>query len=67
MIHLKITGMTCGHCQRSAKEALESVAGVESAEVSLEDGTAEVTGNPNVDYLIAAIKEEGFSATLAEA
>lgn len=66
MIHLKITGMSCGHCQRSAREALESVAGVEKAEVSLEAGTAEVTGSPNVDLLIAAIAEEGFTATVLE-
>ena len=66
MIHLKITGMSCGHCQRSAKEALESVAGVEKAEVSLEAGTAEVTGSPKVDLLIAAIAEEGFTATVLE-
>ena len=58
--------MSCGHCQRSAKEALESVAGVEKAEVSLEAGTAEVTGSPKVDLLIAAIAEEGFTATVLE-
>lgn len=67
MIHLKITGMSCGHCQKSAKEALESVEGVEKAEVSLEAGTAEVSGNPNINSLIAAIAEEGFTAELLEA
>ena len=66
MINLKIAGMSCGHCQRSAKEALESVEGVESAEVSLEEGTAKVTGSPNVNRLIEAIAEEGFTATLVE-
>ncbi len=39
---MKIEGMMCGHCEATVKKALESVDGVESAEVSHEAGTAQV-------------------------
>ena len=45
---MKIEGMMCGHCEAAVKKALESVAGVEAAEVSHEAGTAIVTLNQEV-------------------
>lgn len=42
-ITLKIEGMQCGHCSSRVKAALEKVAGVASAEVSHETGTAVIT------------------------
>ena len=39
-ITLKIEGMQCVHCSSRVKAALEKVAGVASAEVSHETGTA---------------------------
>ena len=64
-IHLKISGMSCGHCQKSATTALEGVAGIDSVEVSLEPGGAVVTGSANADSLIAAVIDAGFEAELA--
>jgi len=40
---MKIEGMMCGHCEATVKKALESIDGVESAAVSHEAGTAQVT------------------------
>jgi Cu2+-exporting ATPase len=37
---VKIDGMMCGHCEATVKKALESLDGVESAEVSHDKGTA---------------------------
>ena len=37
---MNIEGMMCGHCEARVKKALEALAGVESAEVSHEKGTA---------------------------
>ena len=66
MIQLKIQGMTCGHCVMSVKTALASVPGVEGAvEVDLKSGSAQVGGAPDPLALIAAVEEEGFTATLA--
>lgn len=39
---LKIEGMSCGHCSKRVKDALEAVKGVASAEVSHETGMAVV-------------------------
>ncbi len=60
---LKVSGMSCGHCVRAVKDALEGVAGVREARVSLEEGRAEVEheGAP-VESLVAAVREEGYEA-----
>ena len=39
----QITGMTCGHCVQTVKKALESIEGIQSAEVTLEPPQAVVT------------------------
>ncbi len=45
---LKIEGMMCPHCEARVKNALEALPGVESAEVSHESGTAELTLSTDV-------------------
>ena len=59
---LQIEGMTCDHCVRHVKEALESVAGVKSAVVSLDSKSAELEHEEAVgfDALKAAVEEEGY-------
>jgi copper chaperone CopZ len=61
---LNITGMTCNHCVQNAKKALESVAGAESVEVTLEPGGATVTGNADTNQLINAVNDAGYQALL---
>jgi len=65
MTELNITGMTCDHCQRAVKGALESVEGVQSATVNLNAGTAQVEGDADLNALIAAVEEEGYQAAPA--
>ncbi len=61
-ITLKIEGMQCGHCSSRVKAALEKVAGVTSAEVSHETGTAVITGESlDAAALKAAVENQGFS------
>lgn len=64
---LNIGGMSCGHCVKAVAQALESVDGVVRADVDLESGTAkvELSGDVSSDRLIAAVKEEGYEASLA--
>ena len=65
MIRLKITGMSCKNCVAHVREALSGVAGVTGAvEVSLERGEAQVPGSADPAALVAAVEEEGYSATL---
>lgn len=61
-ITIKIEGMQCGHCSSRVKAALEKVAGVTSAEVSHETGTAVIKGESlNAAALKAAVENQGFS------
>ena len=59
---LRIEGMSCENCVRHVKEALEAVAGVKSAEVSLKDKTAAVEHGDELNpaTLEAAIVETGY-------
>jgi copper chaperone CopZ len=61
---LKIDGMSCEHCVAHVKEALEGVAGVKSAKVSLKDKSAKVDHGDGVslDTLKAAVTEAGYEA-----
>jgi len=61
---IQVTGMTCMHCVGAVTKALQAVAGVEKAEVSLDEKQAVVNGNANPEALVAAIKEEGYTAEL---
>lgn len=59
--------MTCGHCVTAVEKALRAQDGVRSAAVDLQGGVAEVVFDESAvapDQLIAAIEEEGYSATL---
>ena len=63
---LRIGGMTCEHCVARVQKALESVDGVERAEVVLADETATVTGSASAAALIEAVEGVGKSASLLE-
>jgi len=63
MTTLTITGMTCGHCKKAVEEALTSVQGVETVNVNLEQASASIQGSAELSALIAAIEEEGYSAS----
>ena len=59
---INITGMTCMHCVGAVKKALEAVDGVESADVSLDQANAVVTGEAPVEDLLSAVTEAGYQA-----
>jgi copper chaperone len=65
MTKLKVTGMTCGHCEKSVERALSEVAGVTRVvEVSREREQVLVEGDADPRALIAAVTEEGYTAEL---
>ncbi|WP_027893323.1 CopZ family metallochaperone [Calidithermus chliarophilus] len=66
MTELKVEGMSCGHCKMSVEKALKSVQGVEKVEVFLQEGKAIVEGSAPVEALIAAVQEEGYSASVRQ-
>jgi P-type Cu+ transporter len=57
---LKVTGMTCQHCVMNVTKALKAVPGVESADVSLDEGEAVVNGSADRGALVEAVKTAGY-------
>lgn len=65
MIKLKITGMTCGHCEKAVSDALSGVAGVDKVvAVSREREEATVEGAAETEALLAAVREEGYEVEI---
>jgi copper chaperone CopZ len=62
---LKITGMSCSHCVKSVTNALESVRGVQRANVDLNAGKARVEYDETLAtpaQLVGAVMDEGYTA-----
>jgi copper ion binding protein len=59
---LKIEGMSCEHCVKAVKTALEEIAGVNSAVVNLKDNYALVEHGDGVSRaaLKSAVEEAGY-------
>jgi copper chaperone CopZ len=67
-LKLRVSGMTCDHCQMKVENALKQTAGVYSAVVELDTGEAEIDFNDDTttaDQLVAAVKQAGYGAKLA--
>ncbi|PYO96636.1 MAG: copper resistance protein CopZ [Gemmatimonadetes bacterium] len=67
-LKLRVSGMTCGHCQMKVEQALLGASGVCSAVVDLSGGEAEVDFNDDTtttDQLISAIEKAGYRAKVA--
>lgn len=61
---LNIKGMMCGHCTARVTKALAAVAGVESVDVSLEEGTARVKADGvSAEQLKAAVEAQDYEVT----
>jgi len=66
MTTLKIEGMSCQHCVKAVEQALTGVNGVERVvDVDLDAGEARVEGNADTASLIAAVEDEGYTASAA--
>ncbi len=67
-VKLRVSGMTCGHCQAKVENALKSVTGVYSAIIDLPDGEAEVDFDDDAvttEQLVAAVAKAGYGAKVA--
>ena len=66
-VKLRVTGMTCGHCQAKVEKALKSISGVYSAVIDLPNGEAEIDFNDDAvttDQLVGAVGKAGYAAKL---
>lgn len=61
---LRLDGLSCGHCVKRVKEALEQRADVELADVSITE--ARISGSAEANELIAAVEQAGYHASLAQ-
>ena len=63
---LRVSGMTCNNCARHVTEAIQGVAGVQSASISLQNAAASVRWNSadgkSVPAILAAISKAGYEA-----
>ncbi len=62
---LRISGMTCGHCQQTVEKALARVPGVYGAIVDLKGSTAEVDYDDDtatIEELTGAVAAAGYGA-----
>jgi copper chaperone len=67
-VKLRVTGMTCGHCQAKVEKALKGLSGVYTAVIDLPDGEAEVDFDDDSvtpEQLVAAITRAGYGAKVA--
>jgi len=67
-VKLRVTGMSCGHCQAKVERALKSTAGVYSAVVDLGSGEADIDfedDSVTTGQLVAAVEHAGYKAKLA--
>lgn len=62
-IRLAVPDMSCEHCVRAVKEALQEVDEVKEVRVSLDSKSAEVKAGESVDTssLEEAVKEAGYT------
>ncbi|MCP4572187.1 MAG: hypothetical protein GY838_07520, partial [bacterium] len=66
-LEFSVEGMNCSHCEQSVRRALGELAGVTSAQVSLADNRAVVTGaGLDPEVLRAAIDGLGFASRLQD-
>ncbi len=66
-LKLKITGMSCAHCQKSVEKALTQVTGVYGAVVDLRDASAQVDYDDDtatIEELTRAVAQAGYAATV---
>jgi copper chaperone CopZ len=66
-LKLKITGMSCAHCQMSVEKALAKVPGVYGAVVDLRDASAQVDYDDDtatLEELTGAVEKAGYAATI---
>mgnify|MGYP001548493622 CR=1 FL=1 len=63
MVEQKVTGMTCGPCESADDKAVAALPGVTRVvKVSRDEERVVGEGNPDVQALIRAIAEEGYTA-----
>lgn len=59
---ITVEGMHCAGCERTVEDALREVAGVTDADADREAERARVAGSADVEALVAAVEQAGYTA-----
>jgi copper chaperone len=59
-MRLRVQGMSCEHCRRTVREAVQKVAPGAEVTVDLASGTVDITGPADRAAVVAAIREAGY-------
>lgn len=62
VVTFHIDGLCCSHCTAAAKKAIESIDGVEEADIELSSGTARVKGHADIEVVKQAVRDLGYKA-----
>jgi copper chaperone len=66
MLKLRVTGMNCGHCEKTVEKAVGDVPGVDRViRVNRADEEIVVEGDPDPTAVVDVIREEGYEARVA--
>ncbi|HLQ98413.1 MAG TPA: cation transporter [Candidatus Dormibacteraeota bacterium] len=63
---LKVSGLTCEHCDKQFKKSLESLNGVFGVEVHLDTGNVDVTYDASqvtIEMMREATEEQGYDVS----
>lgn len=61
-MEIDVEGMSCEGCRDNVEDAISGVEGVDTVDVDLDGGRAEVEGSFDVDAVEEAIEEAGYKA-----
>lgn len=59
---ITVEGMHCGGCEQTVEDALRGVEGVTDAAADREAEEAAVSGTADVEALVAAVEQAGYTA-----
>ncbi len=63
---IRINGMTCNHCAQRITTLIKNISNVVDINISLEDKTAIIYGNPSFEEIKQVLNTEGYSAEIIE-
>lgn len=61
---LKVTGMTCGHCEAAVREAILAIDPAATVAIDRAAGRVEVASSAETARLIEAVTAEGYGVTV---
>jgi copper chaperone len=64
-LEMQIEGMSCGHCLRAVREALENVAGPAVESVQIGRAVVGLEGGRTADDLVAAVEGAGYNVAFS--